>query len=226
MDILAAFLDVALRFFDIVLHVDKYLIQITAEYGIWIYLLIFVIIFCETGLVVTPVLPGDSLLFAAGTLAGVGSLSYFALVVVILGAAVLGDSVNYRIGRYFGPPVFEKDRRFLRRDHLLQAQAFYERHGGKAIILARFVPLVRTFAPFVAGVAGMHQGRFLFFNIAGAGLWVFGLVSAGFLLGNMPLVQKNFSVIVYGIVAVSVLPVVIGWAKSKIGKKAVQLNSK
>ena len=184
-----------------VLHIDQHLFALVAEYGALLYLFLFIVVFCETGLVVTPFLPGDSLLFAAGTVAGAGHLSYPVCMLVLLGAAILGDAVNYEIGR-----------------HLLKAHAFYERHGGKAIILARFIPIVRTFAPFVAGIALMSPVKFLSFNITGAILWVAGLVSAGYFLGNIPIVKNNFSVVIYGIIIVSVLPVVIEFIRAKIKK--------
>ena len=167
-----------------VLHIDQHLFALVAEYGALLYLFLFIVVFCETGLVVTPFLPGDSLLFAA----------------------ILGDAVNYEIGRHVGPSIFSRETRFLNKEHLLKAHAFYERHGGKAIILARFIPIVRTFAPFVAGIALMSPVKFLSFNITGAILWVVGLVSAGYFLGNIPIVKNNFSVVIYGIIIVSVLP--------------------
>jgi len=195
-----------------VLHIDQHLFALVAEYGALLYLFLFIVVFCETGLVVTPFLPGDSLLFAAGTVAGAGHLSYPVCMLVLLGAAILGDAVNYEIGRHVGPSIFSRETRFLNKEHLLKAHAFYERHGGKAIILARFIPIVRTFAPFVAGIALMS------FNITGAILWVVGLVSAGYFLGNIPIVKNNFSVVIYGIIIVSVLPVVIEFIRAKIKK--------
>lgn len=208
-----------LQFLDILLHIDRYLQDLVGNYGHLVYLFLFLIVFCETGLVVTPFLPGDSLLFAGGTLAGAGMLGYWPLVGTILCAAILGDSVNFRIGRYVGPPVFSKDYRWLKRKHLQQAHDFYERHGGKAIILARFIPIIRTFAPFVAGVAGMHQGRFLFFNITGALIWVFSLVSAGYFLGSLPFVKKNFSFLVYLIILISVMPIIVEGTKQFLASR-------
>lgn len=219
MEVFSQIADIFWYIFDIALHVDKHLFPLVAEYGRWIYLILFMVIFCETGLVVTPFLPGDSLLFAAGTLAGAGLLSYPMLLALILVAAVIGDQVNYTIGRCIGKSAFERDYRFLKRDHLLAAQAFYEKHGGKAIIMARFVPIIRTFAPFVAGIARMGRPRFMFFNVSGAIVWVFGLVSAGFFLGNREWVQKNFSVVIYGIIVVSVMPMVIGFLNSWLEKR-------
>ena len=211
-------MEIFMHLMDMLLHIDVYLREIVETYGHLVYIFLFIVVFCETGLVVTPFLPGDSLLFAGGTLAGAGLLSYPGICGVLLAAAILGDAVNFRIGHYVGPPIFEKDYRWLKRKHLLAAQAFYERHGGKAIILARFIPIIRTFAPFVAGVAGMRQTRFTFFNVAGALLWVFSLVSAGYFLGSRPFVQENFSLIIYGIIIVSVLPVVFETLKHMLKK--------
>ena len=200
------------------LHIDVHLFELVELYGPAIYVILFLIIFCETGLVVTPFLPGDSLLFAIGTLAGAGKLNIVLAMLCLLSAAVLGDAVNYHIWRFLGPPVFERNYRLLNKKHLRQAHDFYERHGGKAIVLARFVPIVRTFAPFVAGIALMHPPTFFMFNITGCVLWVGGLVSAGYFLGNLEWARQNFSLIVYGIIIVSVLPVVIEVARSKFGK--------
>lgn len=202
-------MDIAMHLLEMLLHIDVYLREIVETYGHFVYLFLFIVVFCETGLVVTPFLPGDSLLFAGGTLAGAGMMSYPGICLTLLSAAIIGDAVNFHIGRYIGPPVFEKNYRFLKRKYLEQAAAFYEKHGGKAIILARFVPIIRTFAPFVAGVAGMSKKRFLFFNITGALAWVFSIVTAGYFLGSLPFVQKNFSLIIYGIILVSVTPVFI-----------------
>ena len=202
----ASFLEQAVSF---VIHIDRHLFELVAEYGALLYIFLFIVVFCETGLVVTPFLPGDSLLFATGALAGAGYLSYPVSLFVLLAAAVGGDAVNYEIGRHIGPGIFKRDTRLLKKKHLLQAQAFYEKYGGKAIIMARFVPVVRTFAPFVAGIATMCPRRFFAFNITGAILWVAGLVSAGYFLGNIPLVKNNFSIAIYAIVALSLMPMVI-----------------
>lgn len=219
---------VAMYFIDLALNIDVHLKMLVENYGTHIYIILFIIVFCETGLVATPFLPGDSLLFAGGTLVGLGLLDYVPLVAVLLSAAILGDAVNYRIGRYIGPPVFEKDYRFLKRKHLLAAQGFYERHGGKAIVLARFIPIIRTFAPFVAGVASMNAARFTMFNVLGACLWVFLLVTVGWLLGNMPFVQKNFSLIIYLIILISVTPIVVeglrAWLRSRKAGKNTELS--
>lgn len=214
-------MDIFMHLMDMLLHIDVYLREIVESYGHLVYLFLFIVVFCETGLVVTPFLPGDSLLFAGGTLAGAGMMSYPGICATLLAAAIIGDAVNFHIGRYIGPPVFEKDHRFLKKKYLEQARLFYEKHGGKAIILARFIPIIRTFAPFVAGVALMKKSRFLFFNISGACIWVFSIVSAGYFLGSLPFVQKNFSLIIYGIVLVSVMPVIIEGLRHYLrGKKS------
>lgn len=202
-------------FLDFVLHIDVHLFELVEQYGLWIYGILFIIVFCETGLVVTPFLPGDSLLFASGVVAGAGLMGYGEIMLVLLAAGILGDAVNYCIGRHVGPAIFARENRFIKKEHLLKAHHFYERHGGKAIVLARFVPIVRTFAPFVAGIALMHPGTFFFFNITGCMLWVGGLVSAGFFLGNLAWVRENFSSIVYLIIFISVLPVVIELIRAK-----------
>ena len=207
--------DLVSQLMSFVLHIDQHLFELVDTYGVFIYLILFLIVFCETGLVVTPFLPGDSLLFAAGMLAGAGRMDIFLVIAVMLAAAILGDAVNYHVGKFIGPPVFEKDYRLLNKKHLRQAQEFYERHGGKAIIMARFVPIVRTFAPFVAGVATMDRGRFFLFNIAGAVLWVGLLVPLGYLLANNDFVRNNFSLMIYAIILISVLPVVVEFLRAR-----------
>ena len=207
---------------DVILHVDKHLFELLAQYGMWVYAILFVVVFCETGLVVTPFLPGDSLLFASGVAAGAGLLGYVEIMAVLLAAGILGDACNYCIGRRAGPAIFARDHRLIKRAHLLRAQEFYERHGGKAIVLARFVPIVRTFAPFVAGIARMFPPTFLLYNVTGCIVWVVGLVSAGYFFGNHPWVRSHFSIIVYGIILVSILPMVVEFAKAwlRTGRKA------
>jgi membrane-associated protein len=212
-------MDAFLHLLDMLLHIDVYLRDFVQIYGLFVYLFLFIVVFCETGLVVTPFLPGDSLLFAGGALAGAGMMSYPGTCAVLLAAAIVGDSVNFQTGKHIGPPVFERNYRLLKRKYLEEARAFYDRHGGKAIILARFIPVIRTFAPFVAGVAGMQMRRFVFFNVTGALLWVFSLVTAGYFLGSLPFVRDNFSLIIYGIILVSVLPIVIGWLRSYLKKR-------
>lgn len=213
-------MDSILFVIDFILHVQDHLQELIAAYGVWVYAILFLIIFCETGLVVTPFLPGDSLLFAAGALSMLpGSpLDPALLAVVLLAGAVLGDAANYHIGAFIGPAAFEKDRRWLKKAHLEAAHAFYERHGGKSIVLARFVPIVRTFAPFVAGIAAMTYPRFLVFNLAGAILWIAVCMGAGMLFGNIPAVQENFSLVALGIVVVSVLPVAWATIKARLAR--------
>jgi membrane-associated protein len=202
---------------DFILHIDVHLFELVRQYGLWVYAILFCIVFCETGLVVTPFLPGDSLLFASGVAAGAGLMGYGQVMAVLLAAGVLGDATNYCIGRHVGPAIFSREHRFIRKEHLLKAHRFYERHGGKAIVLARFVPIVRTFAPFVAGIALMHPPTFFLFNVTGCVLWVGGLVSAGYFLGNLEWVRHNFSIIVYLIVAVSLLPVALEVLRARFG---------
>jgi membrane-associated protein len=192
---------------DYVLHLDHHLVQLIQAYGAWTYLILFAIVFLETGLVVTPFLPGDSLLFAAGALAAKGAMDVWVLFAILSVAAVLGDSVNYWIGRAVGPRVFREDVRFLNRKHLDRTHRFYEKHGGKTIFLARFVPIVRTFAPFVAGVGTMNYARFWAYNVVGGVVWVGGFLLAGYWFGNLPVVKNNFSLVILGIIVVSVLPI-------------------
>jgi membrane-associated protein len=192
---------------DIFLHLDRHLSAIIQQYGAWTYLLLFVIVFCETGLVVTPFLPGDSLLFAVGTFAALGALDLFLAAVVLVAAAVLGDAVNYAVGHRLGPKVFRREGvRFLNREHLERTHRFYERYGPSTIVIARFVPIVRTFAPFVAGIGRMTYARFALYNVVGAIAWVIACVGAGYLFGNIPMVKDNFSLVVLAIIAISVMP--------------------
>ena len=206
---------------DFVLHIDQHLIELTQTYGLWIYAILFLIVFCETGLVVTPFLPGDSLLFAAGAVAVLGGMNVHIAAALLLAAAVIGDAVNFAIGKYFGEKLFAKpDSRMFKREYLDKTHAFYEKYGGKTIILARFVPIVRTFAPFVAGMGNMHYGRFIRYNIIGALMWVGLLTYAGYFFGELPVVKNNFGLVVIGIIVVSVLPMAVEIAKAKWGKKA------
>ncbi len=206
---------------DFVLHIDQHLIELTQAYGLWIYAILFLIVFCETGLVVTPFLPGDSLLFAAGAVAALGGMNVHIAAALLLAAAVIGDAVNFAIGKYFGEKLFAKpDSRVFKREYLDKTHAFYEKYGGKTIILARFVPIVRTFAPFVAGMGNMHYGRFIRYNIIGALMWVGLLTYAGYFFGELPVVKNNFGLVVIGIIVVSVLPMAVEIAKTKWGKKA------
>ncbi|MDR1887946.1 MAG: DedA family protein [Zoogloeaceae bacterium] len=197
---------------DILLHLDVHLQLMVAEYGIWIYVILFSIIFAETGFVVTPFLPGDSLLFVAGAIAALGDMHIGALLGLLSLAAVLGNMANYQIGRYLGPKVFQwENSRLLNRGALLKTQAFYERHGGKTLFISRFLPLLRTFAPFVAGIGAMHYGRFSLFNVSGAVTWVFSLCFAGYWFGNLTWVRQNLSLLIIGIIAVSFLPALVAW---------------
>lgn len=193
---------------DLFLHLDDHLFRVIQEYGMWTYALLAIVIFCETGFVVTPFLPGDSLLFAAGAFAGAGALRVDFLLPLLTIAAIVGDSVNYAVGAHVGPRVFREGSRHFRQEYLVRTRNFYERHGGKTIVLARFVPIIRTFAPFIAGIGRMSYGRFLAYNIVGAVLWVGLFVGGGALIGNMPFIRENFELAVLSIVALSVLPVV------------------
>jgi len=206
------------QFIDIVLHLDKHLALLVQQYGLWIYGILFFIIFAETGFVVTPFLPGDSLLFVAGALAaiGEGGMEITMLIGVLSAAAILGNMVNYQIGRYLGPKVFHwENSRFFNRDALVKTHAFYEKHGGKTLVLSRFLPLFRTFAPFVAGIGAMSYAKFTLFNLIGALGWVVSLCLAGYWLGNIPWVKMNLSLIIVGIVVSSLIPIGIGYVKSK-----------
>ena len=211
-------MEILTQFIDIVLHLDKHLALLVQQYGLWIYGILFVIIFSETGFVVTPFLPGDSLLFVAGALAalGEGGMDIFVLIVVLLVAAVLGNTLNYHIGRYLGPKVFHwENSRFFNRAALLKTHAFYEVHGGKTLVISRFLPLFRTFAPFVAGIGAMSYAKFTMFNLVGAVAWVTSLCLAGYWLGNTPWVRANLSIIIVGIILVSLVPVAVGWLKHR-----------
>jgi len=201
-------MDLISNFVDLFLHLDEHLNTVISTYGTWTYLLLFLIIFLETGLVVTPFLPGDSLLFAAGTFAGMGSLNVWVLFISLSLAAIIGDTVNYWIGHYIGPRAFSGDVRFLKKEYLDRTHAFYEKHGGKTIILARFVPIVRTFAPFVAGIGAMTYGKFITYNIVGGIAWVGLFTFLGYFFGSLPFVQDNFSLVVIAIIIISVMPAV------------------
>jgi membrane-associated protein len=205
---------------DFILHVDDHLLEFITNYGVWIYAILFLIIFVETGLVVMPFLPGDSLLFAAGALAAsTGAMDPWVLIPLLFVAAVLGDTLNYQIGRYIGPRVFELESRFINKQHLTATQKFFEKHGGKTIIFARFVPFARTFAPFVAGAGHMNYKFFLTYNVIGGALWISSFVILGYLFGNMPIVKDNFTHLIFGIIILSVLPGMIGFIRQKLFKK-------
>ena len=203
-------------FLDLVLHLDQHLRELVQSYGTWVYGVLFLIVFLETGLVVTPFLPGDSLLFVAGTIAAAGDLDVHILVLLLIVAAIAGDSLNFAIGRYLGPRIFRSDSsRFLKRGHLDRTHAFFDRHGGKAIIIARFVPIIRTYAPFVAGIGAMDYRRFLAFNVAGAVLWVVLLTYAGYFFGNLPVVKNNLTAVILGIIVISILPAIVEYWRAK-----------
>lgn len=201
---------------DFILHVDEHLLEFIRNYGVWVYGILFLIIFVETGLVVMPFLPGDSLLFAAGALAAsTGALHPGILFALLFLAAVLGDTLNYHIGRFIGPRVFEINSRFINKKHLIYTQQFFEKHGGKTIIFARFIPFARTFAPFVAGAGSMHYKYFLSYNAIGAFTWVGSFVLLGYLFGNMPIVKDNFTHLIFGVIILSILPGVFGFIRHK-----------
>ena len=203
-------------FIDIILHLDKHLALLVQQYGVWIYAILFAIIFSETGFVVTPFLPGDSLIFVAGAIAALGGMDIGILMAVLTAAAVLGNMLNYQIGRYLGPKVFHwENSRFFNKAALEKTHAFYEKHGGKTLIISRFLPLFRTFAPFVAGVGAMTYARFSMFNVVGAVSWIGSLTLAGYWFGNLPWVQKNLTLVIVGIIVISLVPVFIGWLQHR-----------
>jgi membrane-associated protein len=208
---------------DLILHLDEYLDMIIQWFGIWTYLILFVVIFIETGLVVTPFLPGDSLLFAAGTFAALGSLNVIWLFVVLAIAAVLGDTANYWIGHYIGPRVFSEKSRFLKKEYLDRTHEFYEKHGGKTIFLARFIPIIRTFAPFVAGVGRMTYWHFISYNIFGGIVWTALFIFGGYYFGNIPFIRNNFSLVIIAIILISVLPAIVEYFRNR-KKKLAEAN--
>jgi membrane-associated protein len=207
------------KIIDIALHLDRYLSGIIQQYGLWTYVILFVVIFVETGFVVMPFLPGDSLLFAAGTFAALKALKVGWLILLLAAAAIIGDTVNYWIGHHVGPKVFRKeDSRFFKKEYLDRTHAFYEKHGGKTIIIARFVPIIRSFAPFVAGIGRMSYGRFLAFNVIGGIGWVVLLVGAGYLFGNIPVVKDNYSLAIIVIIGISTVPIAVEYLRHRRGK--------
>jgi membrane-associated protein len=209
-------------FFDIFMHLDKHLGGVIQAYGVWTYLILFLIIFCETGLVVTPILPGDSLLFAAGAFAAVGALEVKWLFILLSIAAIAGDTLNYWIGSYMGPKVFHKENvRLLNREYLDRTHRFYEKHGGKTIIIARFMPIIRTFAPFVAGIGTMSYPRFISYNVVGGVVWIASFVFGGYFFGNIPMVKRNFTLVILAIIFLSVLPGIIEFARHRYGKRNI-----
>ena len=204
---------------ELFLHLDEYLAEIIAQYGIWTYALLFLVLFMETGLVVTPFLPGDPLIFAAGSFAALGVLNPWLLFILLSLAAILGDTANYWIGHYIGPKAFSGNIRFLKKEHLDKTHEFYEKYGGKTIILARFVPIVRTFAPFVAGVGAMTYGKFITYNVVGGVLWVGLFTSLGYFFGNLPFVKENFEIAILAIIFISLLPMIYEFVKAKLEKR-------
>jgi membrane-associated protein len=198
-----------------ILHIDKHLSSIISDFGMMSYVIVFLIIFAETGFVFTPFLPGDSLLFAAGTFAAIGSLNLFILLIIIWLGAFFGDTANYWIGHFFGQKIIDNPRIPINQEHIDKTQKFYHKHGGKTIFLARFIPIIRTFAPFVAGVGKMEYKRFIFYNASGGFVWVSGFILAGYFFGNIPMVKKNFSLVILAIIFLSILPIIIEFVKSK-----------
>jgi membrane-associated protein len=207
-------------FIDLILHVDRHLQALCNDYGVWVYAILFIIIFCETGLVVTPFLPGDSLLFAVGSMAAIGALDVTAISLLLIVAAILGDSVNYWVGNKVGPKVFHsEDSRFLNKEYLHRTHAFYEKHGGKTIIIARFLPIIRTFAPFVAGIGKMTYPRFFAFNVVGGILWVLIFVISGYLFGNIPFIKERFSLVILALVVIPAIPSVAEFIRIQLKRR-------
>jgi membrane-associated protein len=213
-------MEMILKFFDILLHLDKYINVVIQDYGQWTYLILFLIVFCETGLVVTPFLPGDSLLFVAGTFAALGSLNLTWLLVILTVAAILGDTINYWIGNYIGPRVFQMENsRIFKKEYLDRTHQFYEKYGPITIVIGRFVPIIRTFAPFLAGVGSMTYGKFLTYNVAGGILWIVLFTLAGYFFGNLPFVKNNFTAVIFAIIIISVMPTVIEYFRQRKAAK-------
>ncbi|MCX7921969.1 MAG: DedA family protein [Clostridia bacterium] len=201
---------------DFILHIDKHMAEIVQNYGVWTYLILFLIIFCETGLVVTPFLPGDSLLFVIGALGASGALDVKLVTILLVIAAVGGDTVNYHIGKFIGHKAFKfKDSRFFKKEYLERTHAFYEKHGGKTIIISRFIPIIRTFAPFVAGMGSMSYLRFISYNVVGGIVWILLFITAGYFFGNIPVVENNFTLVIFAIIFISFLPGIITYLKNR-----------
>jgi membrane-associated protein len=210
------------QFIDIILHLDEYLGQIIQQYGVWTNLILFAIVFCETGLVVTPFLPGDSLLFVAGTFSASGALNIWGVLILLSVAAIAGDAVNYSIGYFFGPRLCQGGGRFIKKEYLDRTHKFYEKYGKMTIILARFVPIVRTFAPFLAGVGSMRYLEFAAYNVIGGVLWVTILTMCGYFFGNIPIVKENFTMVIMAIIVISILPIVIEYFRHRNDSKTVE----
>jgi len=213
-------MEILTGFLDLILHLDKHLALLIENYGTWVYGILFLIVFCETGLVVAPFLPGDSLLFVTGAFTATGALSAETAIVVLVTASFLGDNTNYWIGRFLGPKVFHHEKsRLLNPNHLQQTHQFYERHGGKTIVLARFFPIIRTFAPFVAGVGKMDYRSFVPFSLIGGIAWVGSLVLAGYFFGNIPFIKQNLTLVIFGIIGISLLPGVVGYFRHRAAQR-------
>ena len=219
-------MEILAQFIDIVLNLEKHLAWVVQNYGVYVYVILFAIIFCETGLVVTPFLPGDSLLFVAGTLAATGHMDVHGVFAALCAASFLGDNTNYWVGRFVGPKVFRSaSSRFLNREHLERTHQFYQRHGGKTIVVARFMPIVRTFAPFVAGIGRMHYARFMGYSAAGSIFWIGFFVYGGYLFGNLPFIKQNLSWFILAIVLISIAPGVIAWARARASTRAAVVRA-
>ena len=213
-------MDILEQLIQFVLHIDKHLLELCVQYGTWVYAILFIIIFCETGFVVTPFLPGDSLLFAVGSLAAIGALNVWSAIVLLVVAAFAGDTANYWIGHYVGPKVFHKEKvRFLNKEYLERTHRFYEKHGGKTIIIARFLPIIRTFAPFVAGIGSMIYPRFMVYNLAGGILWVVLFTLSGYFFGNVPFVRQNFSLVIVALVLIPGIPALVEFIRHLLGRR-------
>lgn len=213
-------MEIIKEFMELFLHLDKHLYELVSNYNYWTYLILFIVIFCETGLVIMPFLPGDSLLFVAGAVVALGVLNIWVLVLVLCIASLLGDTVNYSFGNLIGRKIYLREYRFVNKSHLIKTNEFFEKHGGKTIILARFIPIVRTFAPFVAGAGAMNYPKFISFSIVGSVVWVFSCVFTGYFFGNMEIVKNNFSAAILVIVLIPILPVAFSFIKNKIRRKA------
>lgn len=213
-------IDLVKTFIDFFLHLDVHLAEIIRDFGVWTYLILFLVIFAETGLVVTPILPGDSLLFATGSFCALGALDVRIILAILTVAAILGDTVNYWIGHWIGPKVFSKDDVwYLNKKHLERTRQFYEKHGGKTIIFARFIPIIRTFAPFVAGIGAMSYRRFLVYNVVGGVAWISLFTLGGYYFGNLPVVKENFTLVIMAIIVISIMPPVIEWIRGKLEER-------
>lgn len=220
-------MEILLNASDFIINLDHHLIEIIRKYGVWATLILFLVIFCETGLVVTPFLPGDSFLFVIGTLGASGEINIVLITIVLMAAAISGNMVNYQIGRWVGPKIFEREKtRFFKKEYLIRTHHFYERHGGKTIVISRFIPIIRTFAPFVAGISRMHYGRFSIYNIVGGSSWVLLFIIGGYFFGNIPFVEQNFTLVIFGIIIISLMPGLIGFINSRRSSREQPASSK